>query len=217
MRWLLLLLSLALLAVGITIAVAEVMRARAPSRPTEILRERLARGEISTEEYEQRSNLLADGRSAVIPLTLGAALSVLGLAGLLAFGLVGATGWRMHHMDSMMGRGGMMGMMRGESGRSGSPEAKGAREIRVRASESLFSPSRIEVNKGEKVNVVLDNRGGMFHTLTVSELGFDLRANAGEEIGGSLTVEEEGTYQIVCTVPGHADAGMRGTIEVVPT
>ncbi len=53
-----------------------------------------------------------------------------------------------------------------------------------------------------------------FHTLTVGELGFELRANGGDSIAGAVRIERAGTYSFICAVPGHAEAGMRGTVEV---
>ena len=67
---------------------------------------------------------------------------------------------------------------------------------------------------GEVVNIVFDNRGMMFHTLTVGGLGLDLRADGGDSISGSVRPEKSGTYSFICAVPGHAEAGMRGTVEV---
>ena len=31
---------------------------------------------------------------------------------------------------------------------------------------------------------------------------------------GTFTIERAGTYTFVCSVPGHSDAGMKGTITV---
>jgi uncharacterized cupredoxin-like copper-binding protein len=41
-----------------------------------------------------------------------------------------------------------------------------------------------------------------------------LDAAAGQQASGSLTVDEPGTYGFLCSVPGHAGAGMRGSLIV---
>lgn len=133
------------------------------------------------------------------------ALGVLVFAAiLLVLGGAGALGGR--------NMGGMMGDMDGESGRSGPPPSSGAPDVRVAAFEFGFEPREVKVRAGETVNLVLDNRGMMFHTLTLGRLGFDLRAEGGRSIGSSLKPAEPGRYEFICTVPGHANSGMRAVL-----
>lgn len=181
-----------------------------------ILAERLARGEISPEEHEQRLVSLrrSGGRRPERLAPLAIALAVIGLVGTLIVAGV-APGMGHGFMSHMMGgRGGMMG---GQEGRSGSPPAAGAPEVRVVGREFSFEPREMRLRTDETVNVVFDNRGHMFHTLTVGELGLELRVNGGDRIAGALRAERPGRYAFICTVPGHAEAGMRGTITVGPT
>ncbi len=91
----------------------------------------------------------------------------------------------------------------------------GAPQRTIVADEFSFAPATVRIPEGERVNLVLRNDGGMFHTLTVRGLGFELRAQAGERISGSLAATSRGEFTFVCTVPGHTDAGMRGKILVV--
>lgn len=55
----------------------------------------------------------------------------------------------------------------------------------------------------------------MFHDLSMPEVGFMLDADPGQQTSGSLTVDEPGTREFSCSVPAHAQAGRRGTREVV--
>jgi uncharacterized cupredoxin-like copper-binding protein len=41
-----------------------------------------------------------------------------------------------------------------------------------------------------------------------------IEAQGGQTARGAFTIDTPGTYTFVCTVPGHAAAGMRGTITV---
>lgn len=148
-------------------------------------------------------------RSSLAPIAL--ALAIVGLAGTLLVAAVapGPGHGFMHMMDGM----GSM-MMSGDAGRSGSPPVPGVREIRIAGQEFSFEPRQVRLRVGETANIVFDNRGMMFHTLTVGGLGLDLRANGGESISGSVRPEKPGSYSFICAVSGHAEAGMRGTIEV---
>lgn len=185
-----------------------------------ILGERLARGELSPDEYRERlalvgGNYRSRGRQLFLPL--GVALVVLGLVGAVAAGGIamgrGEMGWMMRDMPMMDG---MMGeMMDGdESGREGDEPRQGAPERVVKGFDFRFSPSTIRVPAGERVNISLDNVGASFHTLTVKGLDFELRAQPDEEISGSIRTEEAGRYKAVCTVPGHERMGMRATVIV---
>jgi uncharacterized cupredoxin-like copper-binding protein len=40
-------------------------------------------------------------------------------------------------------------------------------------------------------------------------------ADAGETVTSTMTVHEAGTYEVYCSVPGHRDAGMIGTLTAV--
>jgi plastocyanin len=176
-----------------------------------ILGERLARGDISPEEYSERLQVLSLGgskrRRAAGPFAL--AFALIGLVG--AF-TVTATGIG---TNSMMGDG--MGMMGGgRAGRSGAEPSPGARTVHVIAREFSFQPREIRLSVAETVNIEFENKGQMFHTFTVGELGLDLRTNHGQSLSGALSAHRPGTYTFICAVPGHAQLGMGGSIVVTP-
>lgn len=64
------------------------------------------------------------------------------------------------------------------------------------------------------MNLRLVNRGQVFHDLIIPDLDVTLAAEPGEAVTEGITVATPGTYELLCTVPGHADAGMRGTLTV---
>ncbi|MGH2725787.1 MAG: cupredoxin domain-containing protein [Actinomycetota bacterium] len=190
--WILLGVFLGLLGLGIAL-VAAAVRDRARSRAHVVLAERLA---------------MFGPRRVLAPIAL--ALTTLGLIGATVVGATAGPGF-MHGMMSG-GMGSMMGG--GDTERSGRPPVSGARELRVTAREFSFQPFEIRVREGETVNLAFENRGHMFHTLTIGALGLDLRANGGDQIAAALLGDRAGSYPFVCAVPGHAAAGMRGTVIV---
>ncbi|MBI2773646.1 MAG: cupredoxin domain-containing protein [Chloroflexi bacterium] len=116
----------------------------------------------------------------------------------------------------MMGEttyGGMMGF--GASGPA-STAIPGAAEVRVQAANFSFTPSEVRVPKGADVNLTLINpaSSGVVHDLTVPALGIHIAANAGETRTLGLRGLPAGRYDAYCSVPGHAEAGMRATITV---
>ncbi len=89
-----------------------------------------------------------------------------------------------------------------------------AANVSVTASEFKFDPATITVKAGQTVNVSLKNTGSVKHTFVVKEANFTLAADPGQTATGSFTAPAAGTYTFYCDVPGHEDAGMKGTLTV---
>ena len=100
-----------------------------------------------------------------------------------------------------------------------------------------FEPNTITVTAGTLVELTLVNEGAIEHDFVIeiipvenvssSNSGdhhmstdehseFDLHTStvAGETSTLTFTPTEAGTYQIICSVPGHKDAGMTGELIV---
>jgi uncharacterized cupredoxin-like copper-binding protein len=107
--------------------------------------------------------------------------------------------------------------MHGGSGALGEDPVEGAEEVTVVATEMAFEPGALELVAGEPVNLTLVNGGEVEHDWDLDEAGAHLHAGPGEEVTQAVVVDEPGTYEAICTVPGHADAGMRMTVEVGPS
>lgn len=118
--------------------------------------------------------------------------------------------------------GGGMGSMGGEmmgggqryEGATAAPPVAAAPEVRVIAGDMYFDPSEVRIHSGETVNLVLENQGAAFHDLTIPALDWVLAVDGGARASGALTVSEPGVYDFLCSVPGHAQAGMTGTLTV---
>ena len=80
-------------------------------------------------------------------------------------------------------------------------------------SEFLFNPSQAAVPANTAVTVALPNRGALPHNFTIQELGISVTAQAGEA-GEAMVNAPAGTYEFVCNIPGHSEAGMVGTLTV---
>lgn len=94
-----------------------------------------------------------------------------------------------------------------------SPVADGAREVEVDADQLAFSPVRIEVARGEAIAIELE-AGDVEHDLTVDELDLHVLAKPGGTGRGGFTADEPGEYAFYCSVQGHRESGMEGTIVV---
>ncbi|MBI4101479.1 MAG: cupredoxin domain-containing protein [Candidatus Nealsonbacteria bacterium] len=91
-----------------------------------------------------------------------------------------------------------------------------AREITVSASEFSFSPSSIIVKAGERVKIIFQNNGNVPHNLVIDGLGVGTKIIGS---GKTETVEitapsTPGTHAFYCSIPGHRESGMEGSLIV---
>lgn len=93
------------------------------------------------------------------------------------------------------------------------PAIPGAPEITVVATDLRFSPSEFTIPSAQ-ANLTLRNDGAIKHDLTVADLRVHLVAAPGQRITTGLRGLRPGRYSAICTVQGHADAGMRLTVVV---
>lgn len=88
--------------------------------------------------------------------------------------------------------------------------------------DMYFVPNRIAAKVGVPLRVQLINRGTERHDLNFQALhmpgleGVEAILNPGETRTITLTFDEPGTHTFICTLPGHAAAGMTGAAFVSP-
>ena len=91
----------------------------------------------------------------------------------------------------------------------------GATRLAVTARDTAFTPADLRVEAGRTVVLSFRNDDPIFHDWEVEGLAnVDAGARPGQTRTIRFTIDQPGTYRIVCTVPGHADAGMAGTLLV---
>ncbi len=91
--------------------------------------------------------------------------------------------------------------------------ATGLKEVAVTAKYAAFTPSTISVAPGDAFQLELSSTD-VAHTFTIAELGLNVSVGSGGAVTQELTVDKAGTYTFYCTVPGHREAGMEGTLVV---
>lgn len=102
--------------------------------------------------------------------------------------------------------------------------------IDVTATEFEFEPAGWAVSEGTEFEIDFRNEGKLEHEWAVIKLGENIAAEADfaedkvllevEAIKGgtsttqSFTIDEAGTYQVICAIETHFDAGMDGILTV---
>jgi len=115
-------------------------------------------------------------------------------------------------------------------------------EVTLTAETMTYSPSTFEVKAGVPVELTFVNEGELEHDFSILEIPVEsvsepeamsvehememgaaamdpvlhVAALPGETGHLTFTPTKPGTYEFFCTVPGHKDAGMVGTMTVTP-
>lgn len=88
-------------------------------------------------------------------------------------------------------------------------------KITVVGSEFAFNPSTIILKKGQPAEITFKNNGTFPHNLTIAALNVKTKTiQPGEQDTIAFTPDKTGQFAFLCTVPGHADKGMKGTLTV---
>jgi uncharacterized cupredoxin-like copper-binding protein len=106
------------------------------------------------------------------------------------------------------------------NGDNGDDAGEATTNIEVLGTDSLdFEPTSFTVPAGQEVTVELTSEAGVEHDFVIEDVdGGDLdvvHADPGETATGTFTIDDAGSYDFFCSVPGHRQAGMEGTLEVV--
>ena len=90
-----------------------------------------------------------------------------------------------------------------------------AQQVAVTAHELRFSPAEVHVRSGGWVVIRFSNNDPTFHDWMVEGLAnVDAGARPGQTQRIRVRLDNPGTFRLLCTVPGHAEAGMTGTLVV---
>ena len=92
---------------------------------------------------------------------------------------------------------------------------EGASHVVVAARDVAFVPSDLRVASGELVVLSFVNEDPIFHDWeVVGVANVDAGARPGQTQRIRFAIDEPGTYAVECSVEGHAEAGMTGTLVV---
>jgi uncharacterized cupredoxin-like copper-binding protein len=103
------------------------------------------------------------------------------------------------------------------SGASGSPSPSAAASgpldtIEIHAFDLGFEPATVSVARAGEYTVRFVNDGGILHDLTFAD-GSAVQAEAGDAATLAISVPPGG-ITFICSIPGHADVGMQGSVVV---
>ncbi len=119
-------------------------------------------------------------------------------------------------------------MSRSEGGSGGGGgDAGPTSSLALSAVEFAFEPDTWTIVADTEATITMNNDGAVEHNWTVLEAGVSISSEAdydpatavaatddiaGGESGTATATLPAGTYQVICTIAGHFDSGMAGTL-----
>jgi uncharacterized cupredoxin-like copper-binding protein len=95
----------------------------------------------------------------------------------------------------------------------------GPQTMELKAGDFFYDPGTVSVKTGA-IQITMNNGGERPHTLNVRkqgggpELAKLPQVQPGKSGTLDFTITEPGTYELFCTLPGHADRGQKATLTV---
>ena len=88
------------------------------------------------------------------------------------------------------------------------------KEFKITARQFQFEPSTIEVNKGDKVRLIVTSID-VPHGIAISEYGINERLDVGKPVKIEFTADKQGTFTAFCSVLcGSGHRNMKGQLIV---
>jgi glucose/arabinose dehydrogenase/plastocyanin len=88
-----------------------------------------------------------------------------------------------------------------------------AAPITIEAVDIDWNPNEATIAANTDVTITVPNNGVAFHTFVIEDLGIKVEIEPGQTQEVVVNAPA-GTYEFICDVPGHAEAGMVGTLIV---
>ena len=84
------------------------------------------------------------------------------------------------------------------------------KNVTLVAEDIVWNTSLIEAQVGQEIQITLRNEGVLDHNFEVADLDINVLLSPGESQTLSFVISEAGTFDYICSVPGHEEAGMAG-------
>lgn len=110
---------------------------------------------------------------------------------------------------------GMLMLVLAACGPGGSPGGGTGTSITLTGTEFQWQPNTIQAQAGQKVTVVVKNAGTVAHDFAIPSLQVKMGlVQPGQTGTVTFTAPPAGAVEFICSVPGHKEAGMVGTLVV---
>jgi len=101
------------------------------------------------------------------------------------------------------------------SAATAAPPTRAPLVINLKAEDIKFDTMSLTAKVGQPVTLNFQNAGSLEHSFVIDALNVKLEhVQAGQTATVTFTPASAGTFDFYCDIPGHKDAGMKGTLTV---
>ena len=87
--------------------------------------------------------------------------------------------------------------------------------VELQTGNTYFEPDTVTASPPGVVEISLENVESGIHDIVIRDLpGFQVEVSGDGDTASQKVELERGEYEFYCTVPGHEEAGMKGTLTV---
>ncbi|RLT57727.1 MAG: hypothetical protein DWI71_03880, partial [Chloroflexi bacterium] len=154
-------------------------------------------------------------REAAVSGMSGGVAAVLGVAGLVGAVIIGfayGTGMRPNMLGSNPGP--RMPANPSQSTARTTDSRTETQRLDVTAREFAFTPAKFSIEKPGSLVVNFTNAGVVEHDFTITGVTGRAYALPASKGTGTFDLTKPGTYAVMCSIPGHKEAGMVATLVV---
>ena len=132
----------------------------------------------------------------------------------LVFGIFLLSACSQQKPASLVGQGSDVPQDGAASAAATNAQSDGFKEFRITAKQFSFEPGVIEVNKGDKVRLIVTSID-VPHGIAIKEYGINERLDVGKPVTIEFTADKQGTFTAFCSVLcGSGHSGMKGKLVV---
>jgi len=130
-------------------------------------------------------------------------------------GRAGRAGWVITAVIGVVVGASTTSLLAGLASAGGTAVAEGPTATGVVTAENTkFAETSLKIGNGEVLGLFVINRDGIGHTFDIDSLGIRVQLPPNSTTAVAIKPTGPGRLEFYCSVPGHRDAGMVGTISV---
>ena len=87
--------------------------------------------------------------------------------------------------------------------------------LEIELAEFSIIPEETSLHEGDGLRIIITNNGEIDHDFAIQSLGIQVPLIApGDTVTIDILLEETGSFEFICTIAGHKELGMTGTLNV---
>jgi plastocyanin len=94
------------------------------------------------------------------------------------------------------------------------PAGPAVSDVKIESGNIFFKPTKVDSTPAGITAITLENQSGL-HDIVIRDVpGFQIEVSGEGDTATEKVDLAKGKYEFYCTIPGHEEAGMKGTLTI---